>query len=103
MLTNDKTDEVKSELKRKIAIALAGTGNKVESSAKVLAPVRTGRLRDSITHIVDDYSVTIGTNVEYASYVELGTSEQGGHPYLRPAVENNIKWIRDFVEKTLKS
>lgn len=37
--------------------------------------VDTGQLRSSITHAVDmkDLSVSVGTNVEYAVYVELGT------------------------------
>lgn len=29
----------------------------------------------------------VGTNVEYAPYVEFGTSRMGAQPYLRPAVD----------------
>lgn len=52
--------------------------------AKKLCPVDTGRLRNSITFNVDESesSVSIGTNVEYGPYVELGTGKytEGGRP-----------------------
>jgi hypothetical protein len=53
--------------------------------------VRTGRLRASIVWVpgVDEISpyVDIGSNVEYAIYVEMGTSRMAARPYLRPALE----------------
>ena len=65
---------------------------KVERAAKRLCPVDTGRLRGSITHdepraIPDGLAVRIGTDVEYAAYVELGTSRMSARPYLRPALD----------------
>lgn len=69
----------------------------VELSAKQHASgrpgpmVRTGRLRSSITwrlgSDVNGIYADIGTNVEYAAYVELGTSRAPAYPYLRPALE----------------
>lgn len=70
--------------------ALEIMGGKAESYAKQLAPVDTGRLRNSITHQqYDESTEIIGTNVEYAPYVELGTKQQKAQPYLRPAAENH--------------
>ena len=53
--------------------------------------VITGRLRNSITHVIDggEPSVSIGTNVEYAAYVEYGTSKSKAKPYLRPAAQGH--------------
>lgn len=45
----------------------------VENEAKRLCPVDTGDLRNSITHEVDDGVGIVGTNKEYAPYVEFGT------------------------------
>lgn len=63
---------------------------RVESAAKRLCPVDTGRLRASITHGLarDDAGIFgwVGTDVEYAPYVELGTSRMAARPYLRPAL-----------------
>lgn len=62
----------------------------VETAAKRLAPVDTGRLRSSITHGVsgngDTLRADIYSDVNYAIYQELGTRYQSGKPYLRPAL-----------------
>lgn len=72
------------------AQALEVIGGMAESFAKALCPVDTGRLRNSITHqqISSDTEV-VGSNVEYAPYVELGTSKMGARPFIRPAAENH--------------
>lgn len=63
---------------------------KVESAAKRLCPVDTGRLRSSISHemTADGKGLVgfVGTNVEYAIFQELGTRFQRGTPFLRPAL-----------------
>lgn len=47
----------------------------VEADAKEACPTGDGQLRQSITHDIDKnkYEGVIGTNVEYAPYVEIGT------------------------------
>lgn len=45
----------------------------VENEAKRLCPVDTGDLRSSITHEVHNNVGIVGTNKEYAPYVEYGT------------------------------
>jgi len=67
---------------------------KVESAAKRYCPVDTGLLRSSIHHEVGidgrGLFARIGSDVEYALYVEMGTRRMAGQPYLRPAlVEGN--------------
>lgn len=57
---------------------LYGRGLRVESRAKELCPVDTGRLRSSITttrpvRIGKRLAVRVGTNVNYARYVHDGT------------------------------
>lgn len=63
----------------------------VERRAKRSCPVDTGRLRSSIAWRLEadtrGISAVIGTNVEYAPYVELGTSQQPARPFLRPALQ----------------
>lgn len=60
-----------------------------ERQAKAITPVDTGRLRASIHTDVQGNSSqaegSTGTNVEYAPYVEFGTSKAKAQPYLRPA------------------
>jgi HK97 gp10 family phage protein len=61
----------------------------IEARAKVLAPVRTGNLRNSIQTDVESDGLTahVGTGVEYAAYVEFGTRRMAPRPYLAPAAE----------------
>lgn len=73
-----------------VARDLARRGAQVETAAKRLAPVDTGRLRASIVSALGEDGrglfVDIGTDVTYAPYVELGTARQAAQPYLRPAL-----------------
>lgn len=62
----------------------------VDRAAKRLCPVDTGRLRSSITNELGNDGglvAVIGTNVEYAPYVELGTRSAPAQPFLLPALE----------------
>jgi len=71
----------------------------VERDAKILCPVDTGRLRSSITHEIEGTTGRVGTNVEYALFLELGTEKMSPRPYLRPALHNNEKKILQLFKK----
>ena len=45
----------------------------VENEAKKKCPVGTGELRNSITSEVEGNQAVVGSNLEYAPYVEFGT------------------------------
>lgn len=66
--------------------------------------VVTGNLVNRVTHAVDsgERAVYIGTNVEYAPYVEMGTSRSAPYPFLRPAAANHGDEYRAILEKHLK-
>lgn len=91
------------------AKALEIIGGKAESYAKKLCPVDTGRLRNSITHQqYDENTEVIGTNVEYAPYVELGHHTKGGNkvaakPFLRPAAENHTSEYKKIIETVMSN
>lgn len=65
--------------------------------------IRTGRLRNSISWAVDENTgdVYIGSNVEYAPYVELGTSKMAARPFLKPAAENYTEQYMELVREAL--
>lgn len=103
-ITVNNIDEVKKELQGAVNTALEAIGLQAESYAKLLCPVDTGRLRNSITHEQeDDTTEVIGTNVEYAAYVEMGTSRMKAQPYLEPAVTNHTSEYQDIVERYLRN
>ena len=85
-------------------MALEIIGGKAETYAKKLCPVDTGNLRNSITHAqFDDHTEVIGTNVEYAPYVELGTVRMKARPYLRPAAENHTAEYKAIIDRCMKN
>lgn len=94
----------------------------VENDAKQNCPTDTGQLKGSITHEVQGNTGVVGTNVEYAPYVEYGTGlfardgngrqtpwvyrtadgefywTRGQHPqpYLEPALDSNRASIEQW-------
>ena len=134
-IVNDHTNEVIAAKNAAVARALEQIGINVEKYAKALCPVGTtestgkkgyrgGTLRNSITHQTEENSVTIGSNVEYAPFVELGTGPNfkpppewetfkpyekrgGGHgyvrprPYLRPAIEDHLDEFKRIITDEL--
>lgn len=99
----DNTELLKNAEQEQIEQALIAIGMTAESNAKGYCPVDTGRLRNSITNEAyqDEQAVVIGTNVEYAAYVELGTSKMAARPYLRPALENHTNEYQALLEQFL--
>jgi HK97 gp10 family phage protein len=63
--------------------------------------VDTGRLRSSIIHWVwkegQTIGVSIGTNVYYGKYLEVGTVNHPPYSWLMPAVEINKDKIQNLI------
>lgn len=105
----------------------------VEADAKRRCPVgKTGILRNSIEYRIErewqEYAGVVGTNVEYAPYVEFGTGiyavdgdgrqtpwvyrtadgefywtqGQEPQPFLGPALNENTERINEEIGKTIK-
>ena len=102
---HDNSKEVSEDIKAALLRGLEKCGLTAERFAKKLAPYDTGNLRNSITHEVDDGepAVYIGTNVEYAPYVCLGTIHMNAQPFLKPAVNDHKDEYRKILENSLKN
>jgi HK97 gp10 family phage protein len=61
----------------------------------------TGRLVSSITHEFSYLNASVGTNVIYAPYLELGTSKMAARPYLQPSLDENKDKISSLIESAL--
>lgn len=125
----DNSGLAHEELEAAVLRALEKCGLVAEGYAKLLCPVDTGNLRNSITHQVQpsETAVYIGTDSEYAAYVELGTGKyypggrptpwvyqdakgnwhlthgQQAQPYLKPAVADHVAQYRSIIEGELKN
>lgn len=115
-------EKVLEELDTTIHNALVRCGREASTRAQLLAPVDNGMLRQSITYKVNGDEVQIGTDVEYAAYVELGTGKyypggrktpwtyqdgdgkwhmtygQRAQPFLKPAIEDNLEQYQAIIK-----
>ncbi len=125
----DNSGAVLKEFLQAKLLALEKCGFVAEDYAKHLAPVDTGGLRNSISHRVEleEGAVFIGSNKEYAVYVELGTGQytpggrpttwsyqdekgqwhrtrgQKPQPFLKPAVEEHRDQYRQIVKDEMEN
>ena len=132
----DNSAEALAGLERAKARALETIGLKAEGYAKRLCPVGTvestgikgyrgGTLRNSITHVVNGDELSVGSNIPYAAFVELGTGPHFEPPpdwetftskrgsgvgrsyvkprrYLQPAIEEHAGEYKTIAENELK-
>lgn len=124
----DHSAEVLAALDAACNRALEKCGLVGEGYAKKLCPVDTGNLRNSITHTVNDAekAAYVGTDSEYAIYVEMGTGKyvaggrptpwvyqdadgnwhrthgQRAQPYIKPAVADHAEQYKNIIEAELK-
>ena len=99
----DNTGEVLSALERAKKRGLEAIGLTAEGHAKKETPVDTGRLRNSINHATDDDAAYIGTNVEYAPYVELGARGRKGVHMLQQAAAEHTDEYKRLMEDSMKN
>ncbi|MBU7015536.1 MAG: HK97 gp10 family phage protein [Theionarchaea archaeon] len=91
-------DRLTDEIEKSVGAALYKGGLTVEGTAKELVHVKTGFLRGSInTQQLSWDLVEVGTNCEYGPFQEFGTWKMEAHPYLYPALDQNIEMIYDMV------
>ena len=104
--------DVKKKIDNANEAALLACAIQVQGQARLLTPVKTGRLRNSIGYVTKnnkdgDLKTTvgtdeaiIGTNVEYAACVELGTIYQAPKSYLRAGLDNTKSKLSSIYKNT---
>ena len=124
----DNSQKVLSELDNKMPEILNGLGNEIYKSIYDFMTkdkiVDTGRLRGSISYSTpfNEYSnltlankpedairgvkekdtVVFGSNVEYASYVNSGSSKQRARKFMENGTYKAVPQMQKVVEKILK-
>ena len=104
----DNSDKILAELEEQVLRALEACGQQAEAYAKLLAPVDTGLLRNSITHAIDGESAPIrsyhadrGSNGKSASDkgagsvgfgVYSGKAPQDKHGHRAVYIGTNVKY-----------
>jgi hypothetical protein len=106
-IAEDNTEQAIEAIGEALGRGLEEIGLVAEGYAKKLCPVDTGRLRNSITHIIDpeEKAAYIGTNVEYAERVEMDEKMKhtnGQAHFLRDAASDHGAKYREILEKHLR-
>lgn len=127
---DDYADDIKAALKNAIIRGLMEIGDSAVEYAMHAVPVDTGRLKNSITYAckghegfthsykddknnksysesvgsgAEDNAVYIGSNVEYAAFIELGTSRRSPRPYLKPAATEHNDEYKKIIKDSLEN
>lgn len=103
-----QTKKFSALLEKEIDKAITESALSMAGIIKARTPVRTGRLRASITaasHLLDSSVKSgegdVGTNVEYAPYVEYGTKKQKPQPYMRKGAEEALPTVNRIFKNRL--
>lgn len=129
-VSDNNTSKVLQIERATLRKVLTAWGIMAQGYATEYCPKDTGNLSQSIDYglIEDNMEMQVGTNVEYAPYVELGTgiyAEEGNgrktpwvykdtegkwhrtsgmkaQPYLRPALEKHLSEYEDILRDFMK-
>jgi len=85
----NKFPEIQKQLPKALQEVCLEIAQSVQADAKSTVPVRTGRLRDSITAEEIKDGAVVYTELHYAPVVEYGGHGSPPRPYLTPAAESN--------------
>lgn len=97
-----KLEKAPENIQRGAQTEITRAAYAIEAGAKRRTPVKTGRLRSSIRTDVKKLAADIGTNTEYAPFVEFGTVKQRAQPFLFPAYEQERKKFIKNLKQLLK-
>ena len=84
-------EKAAEQVKTVVKDHLLNCGNDIASVAKMLVPVRTGYLRNSIVASVQfPMRLYVVAKAPYAAYVEFGTRDMAPQPFMYPALKQRF-------------
>jgi len=91
-----KNKNYSQKVNTELRLLLTNSAVRVEGEAKLLAPVRTGRLRSEIFRRVEIFHANVIAPTAYSGYVEFGTMKQRAQPFMRTGLDYSLGDIRRF-------
>ena len=92
-----------SAMKRQVHEQIRKWATDVKDSASRRAPVKSGRLRDSVYAKVGDWVAHVGADASYTVFVEFGTRYRRARPFLFPAIQEGLPFLESIVWESLES
>lgn len=114
-IQTDNTGIIKEAVAAAVVRALEEVGMQAERNAKKEVTravydtpagsyVRTGNLRNYISHTHNGKDTAFLTdNINYAAYVEYGTSRMPARPFFKPAIQNYTDEYIEIIKDNLKN
>lgn len=97
----DNTDIIDNHIKNAVKVALKEMGIKAKAEIKSNCPVDTGALRRSYKYKCEGFTVTVGTSLDYAIYVEFKPENKGGRPHFRRSLESLEREFVSILKRAL--
>ena len=99
-------DHLADDVIEQAEAAVKKTALDIEATGKAFAPVDTGALRNSIGHDIEGdlrrsgrIEAEIGPTVEYAPFVEFGTSRTAPQAFMGPALDRHTPAFITALER----
>lgn len=86
-----------SAVPARVDAGMEGLGHRMESTARTLAPERTGLLKSRIKARTAGGEIVMTAETDYAEYVEDGTSVMAPQPYMAPAFDQSVGQANDVL------
>jgi phage gpG-like protein len=106
-ITRNNIPEIQSKIKDATRRGYYAIGVRAVRNIGYLTPVDTGNLKSSFTFQAHDDHVTIGTDVRYAIFQEMGTikmqAANRGKGYFRIALRESMPDFEGIMEQELRN
>lgn len=86
-----------SAMQESVHVRLESWVADVKALAQQLVPVKTGRLRNSIYAKIQEWTMEVGAEADYALFVEFGTRYMQERPYLFPAIHEHLPRLEQII------
>jgi HK97 gp10 family phage protein len=97
------TNQISAQLRAAASRIVAATARKLQGRARMLAPVDTGTLKNSIEPLkIGDLSTVVFVGAEYGQFVEFGTRRQRAQPFFTPAADEARRYFETEMRKLVQ-
>lgn len=95
-----KLKDVERTLQQDVSDVINSTAYQIEAQAKLLAPVDTGYMRNTINTKTGTLEATVSVTAEYGLFVEFGTSSQPPQPFFYIVLDQfKAQLIKDIEQR----
>lgn len=94
--------EVQQQMDKTSLKTLTAIGLFLVGKMKHLVPVRTGRLKSSLTYDANDKELYFGSGSVEGQPVFYATFAEKNRPFIKPSVFNNVQQINEIANKIFR-